>query len=74
MSEREDCATKQVWNNGWFDVKDRVPKSDNDGYTTDVLTYSPEYGINIDCFSHYRDEWTVHGKATHWMPLPEPPK
>lgn len=58
----------------WISVKDKAPPSDADGYGLDVLTFSKELGINIDGYNPYRDEWNVHGKATHWMPLPEPPK
>jgi len=57
----------------WYSVKKKVPPADEDGYGIDVLTYSKELGFNIDSFSHYRDEWNVHGKATHWQNLPKAP-
>jgi hypothetical protein len=62
----------------WISVKDLLPASGE--Y---VLTYSPEheagyvvayYGSSSDMFFYETDGATSSISATHWMPLPAPPK
>lgn len=56
----------------WISVKDRLPEP-----FVDVIAFSGGHEMNIDCvdnrgrwYSSYMDR----EDATHWMPLPQPPK
>ncbi len=69
------CEAK---NGRWVSVKDRLPAPGE--Y---VLTYTYEheagyvvayYGSSSDMFFYETDGATSSISATHWMPLPRPPK
>lgn len=65
----------------WISVKDRMPEKDEG-----VLVYGKADKCCGSCvmlgearYSHEREqfsygEWDCVCEATHWMPLPEPPK
>lgn len=54
----------------WISVKDRLPKECR------CLVYSPIYNENSEMTMRIIDSQFVKllTDATHWMPLPEPPK
>lgn len=62
---------------GWIKVSDRLPETEQrvlifSSYGRELVTYNPHENCwdDSDGDDYYRDiEW-----ATHWMPLPEPPK
>ena len=54
--------------NEWVKIKDRLPE-----HTGIILVYGDICGIELGFFSN--EDWVLEIKtATHWMPLPEPPK
>lgn len=64
--------------NEWVKIKDRLPE-----HTGMILVYGDVCGIELGFFSKRDnkityaddDDWILEIKtATHWMPLPEPPK
>lgn len=64
---------------GWISVEDRFPEL-SPPYVKHGITYTPvsEYcivwdGEYVDLGS-YNERGLSNPKATHWMPLPEPPK
>ena len=56
----------------WISVKDMLPTS-----IEDVLVWDGEH-ISVGWYDTYSKGWTSYlgsiDGATHWMPLPEPPK
>lgn len=70
--------------NGWISVKDRIPENDRSYLTVGprgVMRVAKAY-IPAQVLKTYGGDpndvlWTCEGrfvKATHWMPLPEPPE
>lgn len=59
-------ALREQEERGWIPVTERLPEVGKN-----VLVYSEMYGVCVDCY-----DWGTFGccYATHWMPLPEPPK
>lgn len=55
----------------WISVKDRLPEP-----LADVLVYHAGGSIDLDWMDHAGEFMyeSIYGCATHWMPLPEPPK
>lgn len=54
----------------WISVQERLP-----GNLEKCLTFSPENGIRIGCYTEVGFILSNFGGApTHWMPMPEPPK
>ena len=54
----------------WISVKDRLPEE-----AVDVLVFDNNGKITMDFYyiNGFYNE-TEYSKATHWMPLPKPPK
>lgn len=56
----------------WISVEDRLPEIGER-----VLAFDNEYGVQI-MWLNQREKWEMPVRfadsATHWMPLPEPPK
>jgi hypothetical protein len=68
--EREQIELNKM---KWISVKERLPiKGD------EVLCYSEEGCVSVEKIRYNNDipycEQTDSGYATHWMPLPKPPK
>ena len=62
----------------WHSAKE-PPKEyiDKEGTFINYLIYMPKYGIEVGNYVKPANQWFCMGipvKATHWMPLPEPPK
>lgn len=54
----------------WISVQERLP-----GNLEKCLTFSPENGIRIGCYTEVGFILSnFGGDPTHWMPMPEPPK
>ena len=54
----------------WISVKDELPEKDGL-----YIIYSPFFNIQTRMYyKHHGDRFFGNMKATHWMPLPEPPK
>lgn len=54
----------------WISVQERFP-----GNLEKCLTFSPENGIRIGCYTEAGFILSNFGGVpTHWMPMPEPPK
>lgn len=51
----------------WVSVTERLPREKET-----VLTWGKQGVILFDWL--YDSKWCCFGKATHWMPMPEPPK
>ena len=63
------CATLEATE--WISVSDRLPEEG-----VGVLAWDGE-DVFLAYYSKRRERWidlTGYCKATHWMPLPEPPK
>lgn len=67
----------------WIPVEERMPEEEVDGYSVDVLYYTP-YDQNRQVYAGYVNLKTGRWKAidcagpckyvvTHWMPLPDGP-
>lgn len=76
------CPLKNA--DGWISVKDRIPENDRSYLTIGprgVMRVAKAY-VPAQVLKAYGGDpnyvlWTCEGrfvKATHWMPLPEPPK
>lgn len=56
----------------WISVEDRLP--DRAG---DILSYHSDWGVQLSHYnggSDFISTGLYYTEATHWMPLPEPPK
>jgi len=51
----------------WIPVTERLPREEET-----VLTWGNQETILLDW--RHDNKWCCFGEATHWMPLPEPPK
>ena len=51
----------------WIPVTERLPREEET-----VLTWGKQGVILLDWL--HDSKWCCFGEATHWMPLPEPPK
>jgi hypothetical protein len=73
--------SQQSTDGGWISVQDRTPDEKEE-----VLTYMPRYAsaisvnfilVNGEGTKHwFNTSWLIHklNDATHWKPLPQPPK
>ena len=53
----------------WISVEDELPEHD-----TSVLVYHQNWGVEISQNLSIGLLPDMEGKATHWQPIPEPPK
>ena len=66
-------------NNGWIPVNERFPKSNEDGFSEDVLvSFSDSCNVFIAFYDFNKKGWYVHGscpyigKVIAWRSLPNP--
>ena len=70
FSQQQHQQTNEVW----ISVEEKLPQHNNnvlmyngkDNIAIGIKEYTQKFIIDVDC-----ESWD---KATHWMPLPNPPK
>jgi hypothetical protein len=70
--ERHAEIAKEYFRDKWISVKDRLPDSEGDVLAMYLGVYKPKtvtYWFDAKRGGRFGTE-----PATHWMPLPEPPK
>lgn len=76
-----DIMNYHRMNNKWIKVSDKKPPKGEpilifNGHWIGVGYYKKNFALNIEGEPDWSDETTeyIEPGATHWMPLPEPPK
>ena len=66
-------------NDGWIPVEERLPETNEDGLSEDVLvSFSDSHSRCIGFYDFNKKRWYVHGSCPYigrliaWRPLPEP--
>ena len=79
LLEKIENIIRNHMDDGWIPVEDRLPKTNADGMSEDVLVSFEESNYIIIAFYNSSERrWNIHiprpyiGRVIAWRPLPEP--
>ena len=76
LEESFIAGYKYALNNQWINIKDELPKLDENGLSCDVFVYCSDKSIKVSYFSYYKEFINPEGfdvidNVEYWMPIPK---